>query len=177
MSFSRREFLKLGSLTAVAAATTSGCSVVGRELSQRELPETLAMPSNTAVPSPMHRLLNRAGYGPRPGDLERAAAIGLTAYLEEQLHPEAIEDTAVDLLLRSLTVYHMDNSQLVEQDEEEATVELLTATIWRALASKRQLYEAMVEFWSDHFNIYLRKNEQMPKLKIMDDRAVIRPHA
>ncbi|MCL4262158.1 MAG: DUF1800 family protein [Anaerolineae bacterium] len=176
MSLSRREFLRIGSLTAVAAATT-GCSVMGREVSQRELPQTLVLPGSTAVSTPIHRLLNRAGYGPRPGDLERATTLGLAAYLEEQLHPEAIEDTAADLLLRSLTLYPMDASQLVEQDEQEATTELLTATIWRALASKRQLYEAMVEFWSDHFHIYLRKNEQMPTLKILDDRAVIRPHA
>lgn len=176
MSLSRREFLRIGSLTAVAAAST-GCSVMGREVSRRELPQTLVLPGDTAVATPIHRLLNRAGYGPRPGDLERAAALGLAAYLEEQLHPETIDDTAADLLLRSLTIYHMDTSQLVEQDEQEATAELLTATIWRALASKRQLYEAMIEFWSDHFHIYLGKNAQMPPLKILDDRDVIRPHA
>ncbi|MBE7530684.1 MAG: DUF1800 domain-containing protein [Chloroflexi bacterium] len=175
MSLSRRDFLKLGSLTAVA--TVTGCSVIGREVSRRELPQALVMPGDTAVSTPIHRLLNRAGYGPRPGDLERVAAMGLVAYLEEQLNPEAIDDTAVDLLLRSLTLYHMDASQLVEQDEEDAAVELITATIWRALNSKRQMYEAMVEFWSDHFNIYLRKNRFMPLLKMIDDRDVIRPHA
>ncbi len=177
MPLSRRDFLKLGGLTAVAATTTTSCSVIGREVSRRELPQTLTLPGDTAVATPLHRLLNRAGYGPRPGDLERAAAMGLAAYLEEQLNPQEIDDTAVDLLLRSLTLYHMDTSQLIEQDEQEATAELLTATIWRALASKRQLYEALVEFWSDHFNIYLGKNAQMPPLKILDDRDVIRPHA
>jgi hypothetical protein len=150
---------------------------MGREVAQRELPGMLLMPEQTAVPNPILRLLNRAGYGPKPGELERATALGLAGYLEEQLNPEAIEDTAVDLLLRQLTIYHMEVSQLVEQDEAEAAVELISSTMLRALYSKRQLYEAMVEFWSDHFNIYLRKNEQMPKLKILDDREAIRPHA
>jgi uncharacterized protein (DUF1800 family) len=35
----------------------------------------------------------------------------------------------------------------------------------------------MVEFWSDHFNIYLRKEQVMPLAKIVDDREVIRPYA
>ncbi|MCZ7667134.1 MAG: DUF1800 domain-containing protein [Chloroflexi bacterium] len=33
------------------------------------------------------------------------------------------------------------------------------------------------EFWSDHFNIFLRKNKVMPALKFIDDRDVIRLHA
>ncbi|MCP4360446.1 MAG: DUF1800 domain-containing protein [Chloroflexi bacterium] len=177
MSLSRREFLRLGGFTAVAASTTA-CSAIGRELVQRELPESLTIP----VPEqeqidPIHRLLNRAGYGPRPGDRERVAAMGLSAYLEEQLHPEQIEDTATDVLMRSLTLTHMDVSQLVEQDQKDGVVELIGSALTRALVSKRQLYEAMVEFWSDHFNIYLRKNKFMPLLKIVDDRDVIRPHA
>lgn len=179
MSFSRREFLRLGGLTAVAASATA-CSAIGREAARRDLPEALSMPvgeESTAVTTPIHRFLNRAGYGPQPGDIAQATAVGLAATLEAQLNPEAITDTAADLLLRSFTVYHMDVSQLVEQDEKDAAVELISATVLRALYSKRQLYEAMVEFWSDHFNIYLRKNQFMPLLKILDDRDVIRPHA
>ncbi|HFQ94670.1 MAG TPA: DUF1800 family protein, partial [Anaerolineae bacterium] len=179
MSLSRRDFLKLGSLTAVAAGT-AGCSAIGRELAQGKLPADLTLPApDTAVaaPDPILRLLNRAGYGPRPGDLERARQMGLAAWLEEQLDPDSIEDTAADLLLRNLTLYQMDVTQLIEQDRKDATVELIGSTIFRTLYSRRQLYEALVEFWSDHFNIYLRKNQVMPLAKIIDDRDVIRPHA
>jgi uncharacterized protein (DUF1800 family) len=42
--------------------------------------------------------------------------------------------------------------------------------------SKRQLYEVMVEFWSDHFNIHL-VNGLGPTLKPFDDQQVIRQHA
>lgn len=179
MSLSRRDFLKLGGLTAVAAGATA-CSAAGRELAQGELPETLPLPAaDTAVTTfdPILRLLNRAGYGPRPGDLARARQMGATAWLEEQLNPDGIKDTAADLLARNLTLYQMDATQLIEQDRKDATLELVGSTIFRALYSHRQLYEAMVEFWSDHFNIYLRKNQVMPLAKILDDRDVIRPHA
>jgi uncharacterized protein (DUF1800 family) len=46
----------------------------------------------------------------------------------------------------------------------------------RQLYSKRQLYEVMVEFWSDHFNIYIEKGNGF-FLKTVDDREVIRKHA
>jgi uncharacterized protein (DUF1800 family) len=176
MSLSRRDFLKLGSLTAVTTTATA-CSLIGREVAQRELTDVDTAVTLSTTNDPIRRLLNRAGYGPRPGDVERIVAMGFAAYLEEQLNPAAIEDTAVDILLRRLTAYHMDVSQLIEQDPRDTVPELIGATISRALHSNRQLYEVMVEFWSDHFNIYLRKNEFTTLLKIIDDRDVIRPHA
>jgi hypothetical protein len=191
MALSRRDFLRLGGLTAVAAGTV-GCDVIGRNIAQNELPETVgiptAVPSNaprtqpaTDVPSqlvnPVRRLLNRAGYGPAPGETERVTQLGLAAYLEEQLNYEAVEDSANDLLMRNLTLYHMDISQLIEEEPKDATIELIGSTFVRAIYSKRQVYEAMVEFWSDHFNIYLRKQKVMPLAKIVDDRDVIRPFA
>ncbi len=180
MTLSRRDFLRFGSLTAVTLGVTS-CSVAGRKIAQEQLPDALSIaPIAEAAQlanDPLRRILNRAGYGPKPGDVARVQALGLAAYLEEQLNPSAIDDQASDLLLRNLTLYNMDVSQLIEQDRKEGTVELIGSTILRGLYSKRQLYEAMVEFWSDHFNIYLRKNQYMPLLKIADDRDVIRPYA
>ncbi len=189
MKVTRRDFLRLGGLTAVAAGT-AGCSVIGRELNQRELPEVLTVPtvpsinSAQAVPdlpsqtvNPIRRLLNRAGYGPAPGEIERVTRLGLAAYLEEQLKPETINDTANELIIRHQHLYQMDASLLLEQEPKDGAVELIGSTFMRAIYSKRQLYEAIVEFWSDHFNIYLRKEPVMPLAKIVDDREVIRPYA
>ena len=193
MPLSRRDFLRLGGLTAAAASVTS-CSVVSRYVAQDELPDTLPVPTavplngagvTTAVPgfptvtvNPIRRLLNRAGYGPRPGDLMQVSDMGFEAYLEEQLNPDSIEDTTADLIVRNLNYYHMEIDQIIGRDDiRDVTVELGTATIGRAVYSKKQLYEAMVEFWSDHFNIYIRKNMLMLPLKMVDDRDVIRPHA
>src|SRR5688500_11038497 len=52
--------------------------------------------------------------------------------------------------------------------------QLTESTLYRAAFSKRQLYERMVAFWSDHFNIYYPK---VNYLKPIDDRDVIRKHA
>lgn len=57
-----------------------------------------ALPSLTEEQKILH-LLNRAGFGPRPGDIERVKQVGLERYLDEQLHPE---DLADDFLARPL---------------------------------------------------------------------------
>ncbi|MBL8102918.1 MAG: DUF1800 domain-containing protein, partial [Anaerolineales bacterium] len=54
--------------------------------------------------------------------------------------------------------------------------DLRRATILRAVYSHRQLFEVMVEFWSDHFNIFMDKEKEF-FLKTVDDREVIRKHA
>src|SRR5690242_845328 len=40
-------------------------------------------------------LLNRIAYGPRPGDVERVKEMGVNAFIEQQLHPERIEDSKI----------------------------------------------------------------------------------
>ncbi len=42
------------------------------------------------------------------------------------------------------------------------TEELQAEKLMRAVYSERQLEEVMTNFWSNHFNIYLRKNGEMP---------------
>ena len=37
-------------------------------------------------------LLNRIGFGSRPGDVERVRQIGIDKYIDQQLHPETISD-------------------------------------------------------------------------------------
>jgi uncharacterized protein (DUF1800 family) len=65
-------------------------------------------PASFSGPPPLDaraaaHLLNRTTFGPRPGDIERVQAMGLRAYLEEQLHPEAIADESVQPRLAPLT--------------------------------------------------------------------------
>ena len=42
------------------------------------------------------------------------------------------------------------------------TEQLQEEKLLRAVYSDRQLDEVMTNFWSNHFNIYLRKNGEMP---------------
>ncbi len=53
--------------------------------------------------------------------------------------------------------------------------QLVQSKLVRAVESKRQLQEVLVDFWSNHFNIDMRKNAART-LKVLDDRETIRPH-
>src|SRR5229473_8420132 len=58
--------------------------------------------------------LNRLAFGPRPGDIERVAAMGVDKWIDQQLHPERIDDHALDARLAPLRTLRMDTRELVE---------------------------------------------------------------
>lgn len=58
-------------------------------------------------------VLNRLGYGPRPGDIERIRKIGLEKYIDQQLNPDKIDDHNVEARLKDLDTLKMDVGQLV----------------------------------------------------------------
>ncbi len=66
--------------------------------------------------------------------------------------------------------------ELFEYRERLLIDELQRATLLRAIVSERQLFEVMVQFWTDHFNIDPSKAD-CGWLKTADDRDVIRAHA
>ncbi len=173
-------------------------------------------------------VLNRLGYGPRPGDVERVEKMGLQKYLQQQLHPETIDDSALGPELARFDILTMDTPALLKifRDDQQvrkqrqreqaeagkrtepemnspsggsstnqmqqpppanrkpsaepprrsviAVAELQNAKIISAIQSPRQLYEVLVDFWSNHFNIDVRKGP-CRVLKVADEREVIRP--
>ncbi len=131
-------------------------------------------------------LLNRISFGIRPADLSRLQQIGRGAYLEEQLNPASLDDSAVDsFIAQNFSTLSLSADALLVLDQQadsgslqrvELVRELRIATLYRAWFSTRQLYEVMVDFWSNHFNIH-QLNGPLRALKTVDDRAVIRPHA
>jgi uncharacterized protein (DUF1800 family) len=58
------------------------------------------------------QLLNRITFGPRPGDVERVRAMGIDAFLDEQLHPERISDPVADARVSALETYSMSTQEL-----------------------------------------------------------------
>jgi uncharacterized protein (DUF1800 family) len=60
-------------------------------------------------------VLNRLGYGPRPGEIERVREIGVINYIERQLHPERIDDRALEARLDTLKTLDMSSSALARE--------------------------------------------------------------
>jgi uncharacterized protein (DUF1800 family) len=58
--------------------------------------------------------LNRLTFGPRPGDVQRVLALGVNQWIDLQLHPEKIDDSALDARLEPLRTLGMSTKQLVE---------------------------------------------------------------
>jgi len=59
--------------------------------------------------------LNRLGYGPRPGDVERVRQIGLAKWIEQQLNPNSIDDKALTARLENFPTLTMSTSRLLEE--------------------------------------------------------------
>jgi uncharacterized protein (DUF1800 family) len=164
----------------------------------------LTAPQSAELDDAAH-LINRLTFGPRPGEHARVSALGAQAFIEEQLSPETIADWQCDRvvrhefealgdpesrlfpvkqndrdpLLRAFPSLHRTSAHvgdLYEFKDHLLLADLTRAAILRATLSKRQLFEVMVQFWTDHFNIDPSKGE-CKWLKPADDRDVIRKHA
>jgi uncharacterized protein (DUF1800 family) len=61
--------------------------------------------------------LNRIAYGPRPGDVERVRAIGLSRYIDEQLHPDRMSDNGMTTRLAPLSTIAMGSREIAQKFE------------------------------------------------------------
>jgi uncharacterized protein (DUF1800 family) len=59
----------------------------------------------------MH-VLNRLGFGARPGDVERVKAIGLQKYIEQQLNPASIADPVAETKVKNLEIFNMSTAEV-----------------------------------------------------------------
>ncbi|MGH9967808.1 MAG: DUF1800 domain-containing protein [Pyrinomonadaceae bacterium] len=203
-------------------------------------------------------VLNRLGFGARPGDVERVKAKGMGNYIEEQLNPARITDAVAEAKVKDLATLSMTTAQLYEkypqpgqllrqlqrrgdlpadlaavregkgkdaqnpsapgtgapmspeavtkndkpndnpeaqgknneeyrrairdyylqnglQQPQRITAELQASRILRAVYSERQLQEVLVDFWTNHFNVFAGKGADR-WLLISYDRDTIRPN-
>ena len=65
----------------------------------------------------------------------------------------------------------------LESPEKVVADELLSQRLTRDIYSQTQLQEVMTDFWFNHFNVYLRKDEAMPYYIVSYERDVIRPNS
>jgi uncharacterized protein (DUF1800 family) len=177
MEFKRRAWLKTAAV-AGGMVSLAGCEGIISRVSQglgQAIPERMSAADGVEIDPGFH-LLSRAAYGPWPGELDRLRAMGAEAWVEGQLAPEKIDDTLCDLRARRFETLHHDPGTCYEYKKPVLREEITRHTLLRAVYSKRQLFEVMVGFWTDHLNINLEKGDCI-YLKPADDRWVIRQHA
>jgi uncharacterized protein (DUF1800 family) len=124
-------------------------------------------------------LLRRATYGPIPALIAEAQKLGRGAWLERQLAPETIKDAYAETILKRFPRIAWPIARIRTEFAQhigtwDVMVDLTRATMVRAIWSERQLFELMVEFWSNHLNV------TCPSGDVWDSRAdydrVIRQH-
>lgn len=212
----------------VAGATAFLAIVLSAAMATAQTPRDFARP--LSAEQKINHAINRLTFGGRAGEVERVRTMGLNRWIDAQLHPETLNDAALEAKLSALKTLQLpadklmlaqnaDTGQLqkklreLEQQQrqqgqqrnktplmpvaftpqeerlraeiEAANIELQTSyqalgelqldKITRAIESQRQLYEIMVDFWSNHFNLDVKKNA-VRVLKVVDEREVIRPH-
>ena len=62
-------------------------------------------------------LLNRIGFGPRPGDVARVRAIGVQQYIDQQLHPDRLTDAGMPARLGAFTTLGLSLDAIVDRYE------------------------------------------------------------
>lgn len=149
-------------------------------------------------------LLNRVTYGPRKEEIDALKGMGWEQWVKSQLKPQKA-DPKIDQLIKSMELkgtfdvdgrdvkrhyrferYFYTAQQLwktIPNKEKPNELDLqlpfweTTALTWlRAVHSKWQLKEMIVEFWHNHFNVSVEVDEFIQLMFPIYDREVIRKH-
>jgi uncharacterized protein (DUF1800 family) len=204
--------LALVLLAGCSSGTPTGAAVASSPARPARVVEPPPRYRVTLAASPLREdqkivhVLDRLGYGPRPGDLERVKRMGLEAWIEQQLEPDRIADTSLDMALAAYPVLAMSAAEVYRDypppsqlnlqrfqsglmtpqeirevfpaDRRPAVInaQLQAAKITRAILSERQLQEVMVDFWFNHFNVYALKGP-VRWMTSAYEREAIRPYA
>lgn len=115
---------------------------------------TPAEPVVTATVDPLH-LARRATWGATPALVEEIRTVGVSAWLDAQLAPTTIPDTAMDTLAAAtwkrlgLAIWEV-HDQYWPNSTGDVGQELVESYVARAVWSRRQLLEVMTDFWTNH---------------------------
>jgi uncharacterized protein (DUF1800 family) len=124
-------------------------------------------------------ILNRLAFGPNAADVAAIERLGADRWIERQLAPDSIaESPALEARLDGLQTTALDPVDLFEQygppihdgapidrdavkaARQRARIivrEAAEARVMRAIWSRRQLQEVLVDFWYNHFNVFAGK--------------------
>ena len=95
--------------------------------------------------------LNRLTFGPRPGDVELVAQLGVDKWIDLQLHPEKIDDPALDARLAPFRTLRMDTKEIVENFPPNQMIKQIADGKAQLPhdPTKRVVYEAQLQRYED----------------------------
>jgi uncharacterized protein (DUF1800 family) len=191
----------LAASTALAACAPQAETPTVAPVDTSQQDPVIAPEAQTSLPpAPLAILaLSRLTFGIRPGDVEAFNALGssdderLLNFVNQQLNPDSIDDSEFENRYNNagFETLHKSHEQLYDDhiasnpydsnDDvywdwySKPAYELIDATVLRAAHSKKQLVEALADFWHNHFNIYFWQDDGVPLL-VSYNRDVLRKH-
>ena len=116
MTLTSRTTLAVVLLTAACSANTSRSAVIGGSSSLARAPLVVVPPTEPreqTADQQVQQVLNRLGFGPRPGDVARVRALGVDQWIALQLAPDRIDDGAADRIVASYEMLAKPTSEFV----------------------------------------------------------------
>src|SRR5438105_8114081 len=142
----RSKFQQLALALALALAASALCAQIalakeGNETSSSQMPEQKRA---------MHAL-NSLTFGLRPGDSNRVMAMGVDQWIDQQLHPDKIDDHALEARLAPLRTLRMDTRDIVENFPPEQVIKAVAEGKQSIPSdpSKRAVYKAQLERYEE----------------------------
>ncbi len=108
-------------------------------------------------------VLNRLAYGPTPDELERVTAMGPQAYINEQLAPWNITETADSIpAISNIALKFPEAITPILTNNPGTNASIADLRAWhvlRAVNAKRQLLEILLQFLENHFVTQYSKSQ------------------
>src|SRR5437762_12078940 len=138
----RSRFQQLAPALAFAVVASALCAQVALARKNKETSSSQMPEQKRAI-----HALSRLTFGPRPGDTNRVMAMGVDQWIDQQLHPDKIDDHALEARLAPLRTLRMDTRDIVENFPPEQVIKAV-AEGKQSLPSdpsKRAVYKAQLE--------------------------------
>ncbi|MBK6874197.1 MAG: DUF1800 domain-containing protein [Kineosporiaceae bacterium] len=126
-------------------------------------------------------VLSRATYGATPQLRAEIQQLGIPGWLAQQLAPASIPDPEGDAVFAMYPSLSRSMASLQAEFDSgnssglDPSLDLQAAHLGRAIWSRRQLFEVMVDFWSNHLNVPAQVDDRATRADY--DRIVVRTHA
>ncbi len=140
----------------ISAEVEPGPTLVFPTAGEAAAGTTVTVPTILDTSNPVLHLLRRTTFGLTPELVADVHAAGMDAWLAAQLDPTSLPDPEGDAAWAVWPLASADPATVrasVRRGSWDAGHEFSTATMARQMWSSRQLFEVVVDFWSNHLNV------------------------
>ncbi|MGH9260057.1 MAG: DUF1800 family protein, partial [Acidimicrobiales bacterium] len=121
----------------------------------------VTVPTILDTSDPVIHLLRRATFGPTPALVDEVHAVGIDAWLDEQMAPAAVDAATAagsvsGAIEAALPLAGLDPAGIraaIPRGKWDAAIQYSQATLARQIWSERQVHEVMADFWADHLHV------------------------